>query len=429
MHPRKLTLLLASTLTVMSGATVAAALPLIRQTFADTPDVDVLARLVLTVPALFIAVASPVAGYLVDRLGRLRLLYVGLALYAVGGVGGGLVSSLPLLLASRALLGVAVALVMTVTATLIADYFDGEERGDLLGKQAAAMSLGGIVFIVGGGLLADVSWRAPFGIYLLSLLMLPLVARYLEEPPRDTASGPGPASAKTTTAAAKTTGAETATGTAAPAFAKTPPAPAAPFWGLSVVMFATMFLAMVVFYLTPVQLPFLLEGFGASSTMTGVAVAATTLSGAVASFSFARVKAAIGPWWVLALAFGLLGLGYVLLSFMDSYWAVVATVLVSGFGLGFIMPNVNQLVMQAAPLAQRGRVLGLLSSCLFLGQFVSPIAVAPVVAAYDLPTAFLWAGALALAMAAAAGVWAVARSASVPLASVSGARGATQTPP
>ncbi len=412
MHPRKLTLLLASTLTVMSGATVAAALPLIRQTFVDTPNVDVLARLVLTVPALFIAVASPVAGYLVDRLGRLKLLYVGLALYAVGGVGGGLVSSLPLLLASRALLGVAVGLVMTVTATLIADYFDGEERGDLLGKQAAAMSLGGIVFIVGGGLLADVSWRAPFGIYLLSLLMLPLVARYLEEPPRASMTSPDSASDKVATA-----------------FAKTPPAPAAPFWGLSVVMFATMFLAMVVFYLTPVQLPFLLEGFGASSTMTGVAVAATTLSGAIASFSFARVKAAIGPWWVLALAFGLLGLGYVLLSFMGSYWAVVATVLISGFGLGFIMPNVNQLVMQAAPLAQRGRVLGLLSSCLFLGQFVSPIAVAPVVAAYDLPTAFLWAGVLALAMAAGFGTWAVAahsaRPANPPQAGLSGAN---QTP-
>ncbi len=386
MHPRKLTLLLASTLTVMSGATVAPALPLIRQTFADTANVDVLARLVLTVPALLIAVASPVAGYLVDRLGRLRLLYLGLALYAVGGVGGGLAPSLPVLLASRGLLGIAVGLVMTVTATLIADYFDGEERGDLLGKQAAAMSLGGIVFIVGGGLLADISWRAPFGIYALSLLLVPLVTRHLEEPSR---------------------GGATPTPAVEGAFAKTAPTPPAGFWGLSVVMFATMFLAMVVFYLTPVQLPFLLEGFGASPTMIGVAVAATTVSGALASFSFARVKAAIGPWWLLALAFGLLGTGYVLLSLVGSYWAVVATVLVSGFGLGFILPNVNQLVMQAAPLAQRGRVLGLLSSCLFLGQFVSPIAVAPVVARYDLPTAFLWAGALALGMAAGFGAWAL----------------------
>ena len=368
MTPRKWTLLLASTLTVMSGATISAALPLIGRTFADTPRATFLTPLVLTVPALFIALCSPLAGWLVDRFGRLRLLQLGLLLYAVGGVSGGLVASLYLLLASRAVLGVAVALVMTTAATLIADYYSGEERSDLLGKQAAAMSLGGILFITGGGLLAELSWRAPFYVYLLSLTLLPLVWRTLEEP---STTGGGAAGGNSTV---------------------TSNAPGENYWPTALLLFTTLFLAMVVFYLTPVFLPFLLEQFGVSSALTGLAVAGTTLSGAIASLNFARFRARLGPWRLLTLAFGLLGLGYVLVPLASSYLLVVVTVLISGFGLGFIMPDVNQELMRIAPPGRRGRLLGILSTCLFLGQFASPLLANPLIAAVGLADTFAYAG-------------------------------------
>jgi hypothetical protein len=51
----KATLLLVSTLTVMAGATIAPSLPAMRQHFTEVPNVDYWVRLVLTVPALFIA--------------------------------------------------------------------------------------------------------------------------------------------------------------------------------------------------------------------------------------------------------------------------------------------------------------------------------------------------------------------------------------
>ncbi len=53
----------------MSGATIAAALPLISETFSDHPDAAYLSQLALTIPALFIAICSPLAGWLIDRLG------------------------------------------------------------------------------------------------------------------------------------------------------------------------------------------------------------------------------------------------------------------------------------------------------------------------------------------------------------------------
>jgi MFS family permease len=64
------TLLLASTLTIMSGATISPALPAMRNAFSATPNADVLVQLVLTMLALFIAVGAPVTGAVVDRLER-----------------------------------------------------------------------------------------------------------------------------------------------------------------------------------------------------------------------------------------------------------------------------------------------------------------------------------------------------------------------
>jgi len=128
-------------------------------------------------------VVSPITGRLIDRYGRLRILRFALVLYAVAGVGGYFLDNLYLILLSRALLGVAVGMSMPTVITLIADYFEGAERQKFVGIQIAFMSIGGIVFIGLGGVLADFGWRYPFLIYLSSLLVLPLTIMFLKESP------------------------------------------------------------------------------------------------------------------------------------------------------------------------------------------------------------------------------------------------------
>ena len=76
----KITLILVSTLTVMSGATIAPSLPAMREYFAEVPHADYLVRLVLTLPALFIAFGAPVVELIIDHLGRKTLLLVALIL-------------------------------------------------------------------------------------------------------------------------------------------------------------------------------------------------------------------------------------------------------------------------------------------------------------------------------------------------------------
>lgn len=368
MDAKKITLLLTSTLTIMSGATISASLPLIEETFADQPNVAFLSRLVLTLPALLIAIMSPVAGYLIDRLGRKNLLIASLVLYGVGGMMGGVVNNLILILVSRGILGIAVAFVMTTTSTLIADYFDGEERGAFLGQQAAAMSVGGIIFISLGGWLAEFSWRGPFFVYGASLLMLPLAWFVLKEPAVDRSEG-----------------------------AKNILNIDSSYRGIILFIYTLIFLTMVVFYMIPVQVPFLLSNtLDVNSTQVGIAVATATLSGAIVSLSFQRIRAILHPAWIYTVAFLLMSMGYGMIYIFTGYPWMIASLFVAGLGVGLIMPNTNFLVMNIAPPQARGQLLGGLSTFMFLGQFFSPIIIAPVANVYNMDFAFLLAGGVAL---------------------------------
>ena len=71
----KLTLLLVSSLTIMSVITIAPALPEMTVEFREAEHADLLVRLAFTIPALMIAMMAPLTGRLIDRHGRLKMLW------------------------------------------------------------------------------------------------------------------------------------------------------------------------------------------------------------------------------------------------------------------------------------------------------------------------------------------------------------------
>jgi MFS family permease len=174
-------LLLISTLPVMTGAVLSPALPTLRSAFGGDTSAQTWARWALTTPALFTAVGAPLAGLLADRTGRRPVLLASLLLLAGSGSAGALLGSLPAIAASRAVLGLASGGIGTAATTLIVDYYD-EDQSQVFGGQAPVMALAALTYTVLGGLLADLSWRAPFGIYLLGLGVFLPAARLLPEP-------------------------------------------------------------------------------------------------------------------------------------------------------------------------------------------------------------------------------------------------------
>lgn len=337
----------------MSGATIAPALPAMQAHFADVENVGLLIRLVLTLPALPIVIGAPLAGYLGDRSGRTRLLVGAMVLYAVAGSSGLYLDSLGAILIGRALLGAAVAGVMTSATALVADYYTGADRARFMGWQAAFMNVGGVAFLTGGGALAEIGWRLPFLIYLVAL-PLAFVARVsLPEPSR----GDG---ATVTQPADDAAGPPTSLRSLAP-------------------LYAIALLCMIAFYLVPSQLPFHLEAVaGAGPTASGFAIAVSSMAGTVTSLAYGRFRERLGFTTILALNLGLMGAGYLTISGAQSYAMVLVGLTIGGFGLGLLMPNLNLWVTTTAPAALRGRALGGLATAVFLGQFLSPVASQPI---------------------------------------------------
>lgn len=372
---RAVVLLLASTLTIMSAATIAPSLPALEARFAGQENAALLIRLVLTMPALFIAVCAPVAGLVADRWGRRPLLLCSVALYGLAGMSGLVLDTLPGLLGGRALLGVAVAGVMTASTALVGDYFQGTARSRFMGFQAGFSSIGGIVFLTVGGLLADSHWRAPFGIYGLALAMIPAIFLFLPEP----------------RGAAYDGGAETEKNTANKGA-----------WRVLAAVFFAAMVNSVAFYSIPTQLPFFLKTLGVpEASRAGLAIAMVNVAAAGSAFAYTRVRARMKPAAVFTMAFALMAAGFVLVAGATDYGAVLGAMTALGTGLGFLMPSLTGAVLQNAPAALRGRVSGGLTASIFIGHFISPILTQPIIAASGYAGAYVWMGGMMGALALA----------------------------
>lgn len=342
---REVVLLAAGGLIVMAGATIVPALPALSAAFRDSPDVGILVPHILTIPGLLIAATAPVMGVLVDRFGRKPILILSIVLYGLSGSSGVWLDTLWGLLIGRAALGIAVAGVMTCTVTLIADYFGGAERERFMGFQAAASGITGAVFVSVGGILADLSWRAPFFAYLVAFLILPGAILGLEEPPRPRRSNGA---------------ADAARGNAIP-------------WPTVLLLYALAMVGMTLIYLVPLKLPFYLKGLsGASGAEVGLVIGGTILLSAGVSLLYGRIRRLASYQAIFAVQFVLIGLGFGLLAVADRTWVVLIGMAACGVGFGLEVPNVNVWLAAVAPAHARGRLIGGVTTCFYLGQFVSP---------------------------------------------------------
>ncbi|WP_216214537.1 MFS transporter [Amycolatopsis aidingensis] len=365
------TILAAATLTIMAPAVVAPSLPRMQQVFAAEPAASLLVRLAMTITSLMIAISAPVSGLVADRAGRRPLLVSCLLLYAVSGTAGYFVADLYLLLATRALLGIAIGGVMTAVSTTITDWFDGQRRASFLGLQQAFASLGGVVFLPLAGALATIDWRVPFWLYSLAAGVALSAILAVRDRPREAA---GVAADRGRVASAPVLG-----------------------------IYALALGATMVFYLAPTQVPFLLAGLGTGPGTVGVVIAGSTLTSTLGALGFPALRKRLRSPAITTISIALLGAGWLLVGGTGTVSGAAAGLLVGGAGVGLAVPNLTLRLSELAPPARRGRVLSGLVAGIFLGQFLSPLAAQPLVQAVGVGGTFTWAG-IAMVVGAAIAV-------------------------
>ncbi len=106
-------------------------------------------------------------GALGDRYGRKPALQIGLFLFGIGSLAAALSNSTEMLIGSRAFLGIAAAIIMPATLSIISATFPPKERSQAIALWAAVFGLGvGLGPTIGGWLLEHYSWHSVFYINL-----------------------------------------------------------------------------------------------------------------------------------------------------------------------------------------------------------------------------------------------------------------------
>src|SRR4051812_40255081 len=123
------------------------------------------------------------AGVLGDRIGRKRMLIIGLVLFGLASLASAYATSSTQLIWARALMGIGAAAIMPSTLSIISNVFDPRERARAIGVWAGAVGLGvAIGPVVGGALLETFWWGSVFLINVPIILVgLVFVVRLVPE--------------------------------------------------------------------------------------------------------------------------------------------------------------------------------------------------------------------------------------------------------
>ncbi len=335
-----LVLVIVPLFSMLGAVLIAPLLPSIQATFHDTPYVDVLVPLLLTTPALCLALLSPVAGALSGRIGPLRMLIGSLVLYAAAGTAPMYLASLEAIFVSRLLVGVAEAAMVTAGTTLLSHYFSGDDRQKWFAYQSATLPLLGAALIWATGMLGNLSWRATFIMYASSLLTALAAAYYLFEVPRATTSS---------------------------RLSRFPPLrPLLLIMGIAIP-------GSIAFYVAPVELAYLLQqrGFTQPSTAASITALGLILSPGGALISRKLTRLSVGV--VLSIAMGAMGLGLIGMALSTHLAMMAACMALQQMGGGLMVVTGLTYTTSLAQPHERGVYSGAWWFVYMLAQFSTPL--------------------------------------------------------
>lgn len=349
--PREVAVIAAIAFCVALGfGIVAPAIPIYASTFGVSAF---LAGAVVSAFALMRLLASAPAGSLVDRIGERRVLTSGLLIVAVSSALAGLAQSYVQLLLLRGVGGIGSSMFTVSAMALLLKVVTARQRGRAAGAFQAGFLLGGVAGPAVGGVVVNVSIRAPFFFYAVTLGLAAFVAwRYLPaEPPGEPIPDP------LTSAPDDSATAEPSDVPAEPSGPDAPSTPAAPTLGQALrnrayraALAANLTNGFVTFGLRSSLVPlFVIEGLSSDATMAGIGFLVAAATQAIMLLPAGRLADQRGrrPALLLGAALTLIGMGALVVA--GATWIFLVAMAIAGLATAF---------MGSAPAAVAGDVAG-----------------------------------------------------------------------
>lgn len=315
-----------SALTSLPGLAVSPILGELSTIFPHATELDI--QMLTSLPSLLIIPFVLLAGKLAEKRDFIRLLRVGLWLFAASGVLYLFSSRMWQLMAVSALLGIGAGLIIPLSTGLISRYFTGEYRVRQFGYSSAITNMTLVVATAVTGYLAEVHWRLPFAVYLLPLISLVLSA-YLKK--------------------------DAASVTIKQAAAIIPPIQSTPVisgkYGIHIrhLVQLMLFYGLVTYVVLAVtfNLPFLMEAHHFSSGNSGLIISLFFLAIMAPGFMLDSLVKLLGNktklYSLLAIAIGLL-----LIWISPTEWLIVPGCILVGLGYGIIQPLIYDKTVDTA---------------------------------------------------------------------------------
>jgi len=332
----KLSILSLSFLTIMTSSAISPSLAKFRNAFPMSDDFVI--KLILTLPSLVLIPFSIISGKLAHTIPKRKLLILGLLVYFIGGVGGGFSFNIYMLLFFRIIIGMGVGIILPFSRSLIADFYDGDERIRMMGLSNAVANFGAIVATILSGFLANISWRIVFSVYIISIPIIIIVFFGLPEPKISVNNE------------------------------------RSKYINKKVIYlgFLGIFLN-IAFYSVMTNISFFIESekIGTSST-SGIAISSLTFAGFLSGILLQKICSIFKNFKVSVTIF-IMGLGFFFLSIANNISLVLIGTFFIGFGMGFIKPLLFLKVIDVTPKFYNSFSLSIVSSSIYLGKFLSPL--------------------------------------------------------
>lgn len=332
-------------LPIAAIVSMAPAVPMILQHFSSVPHAGTLVPLLVTAPGIMIAICSPIMGWLVDHHGRRRLLLVTTFAYGIFGTAPFFINGLKAIFAFRLAMGIAEAGILTITNTLLGDYFAHDQRRTWLTVQGLVGPLFGTAVVTLSGFATSLAWNASFLIYGVAFPIFLAMYFLIFEPP-----------VKEEIAEKEAESGE-------------------PFPWRSVIIFSLVTLfSSVLYYVYIVQIGLAYAAIGINDPgRVGILISIPSFLVLLGALLFQYLSKRFQPVSLIPIFLGFLGVGMIGIGLSREPVMMACLASLQQIGAGMTVAVLILWSISKLPPEHRGRGMGAFSTAFFLGQFISPL--------------------------------------------------------